>query len=90
MPQLTHLDKIIRRVAKRVPEAKLEVTDERLPRWKFTNRAAWLEYDHDGKLLVTAARGGGPTIKRKHKRDTAAATADVVVELLVTPIESVE
>lgn len=83
--------KIVRKVRKHVPDAIVEMTDQRLPRWKLANRAAWLEYDSDGDLLVSGTKGGGSTLTRKHKRkDTASDTAATVTEFLVEPVEPVE
>jgi hypothetical protein len=86
-----HLEKIVAEVRKRVPEAELEATEERLPRWSIANRAAWLEYSVSGKLLISGTKGGGSTVTVKHKRDESAAeAAATITELLVEPVAQVE
>jgi hypothetical protein len=81
-----HVEKIIEGVHKRVPEADLEATEERLPRWRLANRRAWLEYDSDGRLLISGTKGGGSTVTHRHRRDESAAeAADVIEELLIEP-----
>ncbi len=91
MSRAPHFDKIVEQVHKRVPEAKVETTDENLPRWMLANRAAWLEYDTDGKLLLSGTKGGGSTVTRKHKNDeTASDAAAVIAELLLEPVKPVE
>ncbi len=91
MSRDAQIERIVAHVHKRVPEARLEATEERLPRWKLANRSAWLEYDPAGKLLISGTKGGGPTVTRKHRRDRGASDAAATVEeLLVEPIEPVE
>lgn len=86
-----HLEKIVAEVRKRVPEAELEATEERLPRWSIANRAAWLEYNVNGKLMIRGTKGGGSTVSVKHKRDESAAdAAETITELLVQPVAPVE
>jgi hypothetical protein len=90
MPPL-ELDKVVEKVHKRVPDATVDATDERLPRWKLANRAAWLEYDVKGNLLISGTMGAGSTTSRKHRRDDSASdTAAVVAEFLVAPIKTIE
>ena len=86
-----HVEKIIAHVHKRVPEADLEATDERLPRWSLANRKAWLEYDQTGRILISGTKGGGSTVTRRHRRDDSAAdAAELIEKLLVEPVPSVE
>jgi hypothetical protein len=91
MPSERHVEKIIAHIQKRVPEADLEATDERLPRWILANRSAWLEYDRTGRLMISGTKGGGSTVTRRHRRDASAShAADVIEELLVEPIRTAE
>jgi len=86
-----HVEKIVEHVHKRVPEADVEATDERLPRWQLANRRAWLEYDAAGKLLISGTKGGGSVVTRRHRRDDSASDAAAIVEeLLVEPVVPVE
>lgn len=64
MPKAIHLGKVVKRVGKRVPEAELGTTEERLPRWSFAKRSAWLEYNADGTLLLRGSKGGESTVTR--------------------------
>ena len=92
MPHSVDFDKIVEKVHKRIPYARVEMTDERLPRWHVANRAAWLEYDTDANhLLVSGTKSGGSTVTRKHKLDDPASEiAVVIVELLMEPVKPVE
>lgn len=91
MPTERHVEKIVAHVQKRVPEADLEATDERLPRWILANRSAWLEYDGTGRLMISGTKGGGSTVTRRHRRDDSAShAADLIEELLVEPTRPVE
>lgn len=86
MSPVRYVERIVEQVHKRVPEAKLEMTDERLPRWNLANRVAWLEYDPTGKLLMSGTTGDGSTVSRRHKRDESASdTAEIIAEYLVEP-----
>lgn len=88
MAKTIHLNKIVKRVGKRVPEAKLGTTDESLPSWSLANRTAWLEFGLDGTLLLRGTQGGGSTITRKQEHhDSASDTADVIAEFLVEPLK---
>lgn len=91
MSREAHVEKIVEHVHKRVPEAALEATEERLPRWKLANRRAWLEYDPAGKLLISGTKGGGSTVTRRHRRNQSASDAAALIEeLLVAPVRAVE
>ncbi len=91
MSPVRYVERIVEQVHKRVPDAKVEMTDERLPRWNLANRVAWLEYDSAGKLLLSGTKGGGPTVSRRHKRDESASdTAEIIAEYLVEPIDPQE
>jgi hypothetical protein len=90
MSRGAHIEKIVEHVHRRVPEARLEATEERLPRWKLANRRAWLEYDPAGKLLISGTKGG-TTVTRRHRHNQSASDAAATIEeLLIEPVESVE
>ena len=84
MSPVRYVERIVEQVHKRVPQAKVEMTEARLPRWNLANRTAWLEYDAAGRLLLSGTKGDGPPVSQRHKRDQSAAdTAEIIADYLV-------